>query len=78
MVTTVVVVAVVEVVVVMAVVVVVVVVVEVMMVVVVSLVVGSGASRSVFTQGEVPLARATRRSRTSPFALPLPLSAVSP
>lgn len=26
----------------------------------------SGASRSVFTQGEVPLARATRRSRTSP------------
>lgn len=29
---------------------------------------GSGASRSVFTQGEVPLARATRRSRTSPFA----------
>jgi hypothetical protein len=29
----------------------------------------SGASRSVFTQGEVvPLARATRRSRTSPSA----------
>lgn len=34
-----------------------------------------GASRSVFTQGEVPLARATRRSRTSPSALPLPLFA---
>lgn len=35
----------------------------------------SGASRSVFTQGEVPLARATRRSRTSPSALLLPLFA---
>jgi len=47
------------------------VVVEMAIVVVVSflvVVVSSGASRSVFTQGEVLLARATRRSRTSPSA----------